>query len=373
MPTGEDWKSTSLLIRGVPELTYTNPGFDSTADKKRCECRMKTIFLCILILGLALNVTDASAQARDATLGSANNKGPHTLYGDFEVDEGKEPSAKAVNYEIVLFNIGRTPVARQLVGAKGRYRFMGLDNGQYELVVFLDGEEIGRTRVEIMSLFKIDFRQDLALQWRSGTGSSIKAGTVSAADAYKRSATNESLFTKAKKATDEKKYDEAVLRFQELLASDPKDFQAWSELGTVFLLKENFDDSEKAYIRSTTERPTFFLAQMNLGRLRILKKNFEGAIEPLTEAVKIQPDSADANYSLGDAYLQIKKGSKAVPHLNEAARLGRADAHLRLAVLYDAAKMKDRAAAEYEAFLTKRPDYKDRKTLEQYISQNKKQ
>ncbi|HET7288238.1 MAG TPA: hypothetical protein VFI71_12240, partial [Pyrinomonadaceae bacterium] len=62
---------------------------------------------------------------------------------------------------------------------------------------------------------------------------------------------------------------------------------------------------------------------------------------------------------------------KAVPYLNEAARLGKPEAHLRLATLYNAVGMKSKAALEYEEFLKKRPDYKDRKTLEQYISDNK--
>lgn len=75
---------------------------------------------------------------------------------------------------------------------------------------------------------------------------------------------------------------------------------------------------------------------------------------------------------LGEAYLQIKKGSKAVPYLTEAAKLGKPDAHLRLAALYNGAGMKDKAAQEYEQFLKERPDYKDRKALEQYISENKK-
>jgi hypothetical protein len=48
------------------------------------------------------------------------------------------------------------------------------------------------------------------------------------------------------------------------------------------------------------------------------------------------------------------------------------DVHLRLALLYHSAGMKDKAAAEYEAFLKQRPDYQDRKQLEDYISANKK-
>ena len=78
---------------------------------------------------------------------------------------------------------------------------------------------------------------------------------------------------------------------------------------------------------------------------------------------------------LGEAYLQMKKGSKAVGYLNEALKLdpiGMAEAHLRLAALYNGAGMKDKAAAEYELFLKKRPDFADRKKLEQYIAANKK-
>jgi Tfp pilus assembly protein PilF len=74
--------------------------------------------------------------------------------------------------------------------------------------------------------------------------------------------------------------------------------------------------------------------------------------------------------------LQIKNGSNAVVYLYEAIKLdpiGKADAHLRLAALYNGAGLKDKAAAEYEQFLQKKPDYPDRRKLELYISQNKKQ
>jgi len=50
-----------------------------------------------------------------------------------------------------------------------------------------------------------------------------------------------------------------------------------------------------------------------------------------------------------------------------------ADAHLLLGALYNGAGMKDKAADEYEQYLKKKPDDPDKKTLEQYISANKKQ
>lgn len=300
--------------------------------------------------------------------------GVHTLFGDLHVDESKAEGIKPLVYEVVLYNIGGIVVARQFVNASGRYRFLNIANGQYYVAVLLENEEIGRTRVEIMAPTKNDFRQDLALEWLPDSRNRAKPATVSASDLYERTSSDQKLFSKAKRATDEKRYDEAITLLQKLLAVDSKDFQAWTELGTLYLLRQKYEDSEKAYLKATLERPTFFLALMNLGRLRSLRRNFEEAIEPLTRALKVHPTSADANYYLGEAYLRTKKGSKAAIHFNEALKLdpiGKADAHLRLATLYNAVGIRARAAAEYQAFLKKKPNYPERKKLEQYIANNK--
>jgi tetratricopeptide (TPR) repeat protein len=57
------------------------------------------------------------------------------------------------------------------------------------------------------------------------------------------------------------------------------------------------------------------------------------------QALETRQNSADANYYLGEAYLQLKKVSKAVTYFYEALKLDpirKAQAHLRLAALYDA-------------------------------------
>lgn len=324
-----------------------------------------------VVLLLAIS-TSVSPQDRRSQL--AMGTGNFTLFGDLVVQEGKSDSAKPIIYEVLLNNIGGVPAGRQIVNAGGRYQFMNLSPGQYELVVLLDHQEVAKERVEILGGPSQErIRKDLTLAWDDKASS--KSSTVSAADYYKRSDSNEKLFVKAREATDQKRYDDAITALRELVTADPHDFQAWAELGTVYLFKQNYDESETAYGKSVAERPEFFLAQMNLGRLRMLRKNYEGAIEPLTNAVNINPNSADANSYLGEAYLQIKKGSKAVGYLHKAIELdpiGKADAHLRLAALYNAAGMKDKAALEYEEFLKKKPNYPDRKKLEEYISANKK-
>lgn len=332
---------------------------------------MRRVGFCVFTILVLSACMYAQAPDRKSQLGIGG--GPYILFGDLTVDEGGEKKAKPLMYEVVLNNLGGTPADRQYVSSGGRYQFINLAAGQYILVVLLDHEEIGRMRVEILSGGSERVRQDVELAWKGNATS--KPGSVSAADFYKRTDANEKLFVTAREATDQKRYDDAITTLRQLVAADPHDFQAWAELGTIYLFKQNLDESESAYVKSVTERPQFFLGQMNLGRVRVVRKNYEGAIEPLTKAVEIQPASADANYYLGESYLQIKKGSKAVGYLNEAIKLdpvNKADVHLRLAALYNAANRKELAAIEYEEFLKKKPNYPDRKKLEDYIAANKK-
>ena len=306
---------------------------------------------------------------------SLSQGGGHILYGDMNVDESKATGVTRLSYDVILYNLSRRIVARQTVTSNGRYRFNDLPSGIYDLVVESENTEVARIRVELVSPLPTDLRQDINLELRpTSGGSSTKPASISAEDYYQRSPPNQKLFERAQAATDKKKYQEAEGLFNELVTSDPKDFQAWTELGTVYLLEQKPTEAEKAYANAVEIRPKFFLGLMNLGRLRMMEKNYEGAIEPLTAAVNIQPTSADANYRLGEAYLQIKKGSKAVGYLNQAIKLdpiGKADAHLRLATLYNAVGMKDKAALEYEEFLKKKPDYPDAKKLKEYIEANK--
>jgi tetratricopeptide (TPR) repeat protein len=283
---------------------------------------------------------------------------------------------KPETFQVILYTNGGRVVGRQSIAPNGRYRFLGVQNGEYDIVVELESREVARVRVTLGERQRTDIRQDLQLQWRENIqGRHRASGTVSADDQYNRSSANAAQFAKAQEAIKRNQYDEAVSILVKLTSADPKDFIALTELGTIQSKNDKHGDAEKSYLRALAERPAFFLALLNLGKLRLGQKNYEGAVEVLTRAVEKQAQSADANYWLGEAYLGLKKGSKAVGYLNEAIRLdpaGKAEAHLRLAALYNAAGIKDKAVAEYQQFLVKKPDYPQRKEIEKYIQDNKK-
>jgi len=306
----------------------------------------------------------------------AQTGGGHMLYGDFIVDESKTTGTKPLSFEIILYaNGGGRLVSRQTVVNNSHYRFMDVMNGDYDIVVEVESNEVARIHLLVNEPFRTDIRKDIELEWRENLAGKKVNNTVAAAEFYERTSANKKRFAKAESAMDAKDYAQAIGFLRQILSEDEKDYQSWSELGTAYLMQKDLTQSESAYLRATEVNPRFFLAFLNLGKLRMAEKKFDTVVEPLTQAVNIKPESPEANYLLGEAYLQIKKGSKAVVYLYEALKLdpvGRAEAHLRLAALYNAAGMKDKAVLEYEEFLKKKPDYPERKKLEQYITQNKK-
>ncbi|HEX3086993.1 MAG TPA: tetratricopeptide repeat protein, partial [Pyrinomonadaceae bacterium] len=266
--------------------------------------------------------------------------GNHKLFGDLHVDESRAMGSVPLSYDILLYSLAGNVLQRLSIPNGGRYQFLGLADNYYDVVVEVENRVVARTRVAVFSSFRTDFRHDIELEWRSAAPEAKRASIISAADIYKRDAANEKIFRQAAKEIGDRKYDQAAVSLRQLLASDPRDFQAWLEFANVEFLQRKFEEAERDYLHAIDARPGLFLAFLNLGRLEITVNKYDVAVEALTKAVRFKPESADANYFLGDAYLRMKKGSQAVPFLNEAIRLdpdGMAEVHLRLAALYDAA------------------------------------
>jgi len=321
--------------------------------------RVTFLSLLLVLIGLAANTAFA--------------QGGQTLFGDVRITADDNT---IVPQEVTLI-LRRAPdgeVGRQTISSRGRYRFTNLIPGDYEIVVEVNGNEIGRVQqITIRNLLSNSpqgNQYDLDFRWKPDPAHA--AGVISAADVYDRPAATKTIFQKAEEAVAKKKYDEAVELLKQVVDTDKNDFQAWTALGSIYFAEQKFDDSEKAYLKAIEIHPASPRAYINLGRVRSAQKKFEEAIEPLTKAVELKPTSGDANYLLGECYLQLRKGSKAIPYLNDAANNGRPDAHLRLGWLYNAAGMKDKAAIEYEEYLKKDPNYRDKNKLKEYIAANKK-
>lgn len=328
-----------------------------------------------ILVAVAIIVTVQSvsfAQAQNSSMPGAGTRRAFTLFGDLKVDESQAGDANTnITFDVILYTRGNEVFGRQRVGNNGRYRFNNVFNGDYYLAVELDNVEIARMPVLISTNSVEQVRQDLEFRIK---GPARAAAGVVEADAYNRSSQNRALYQRAAHEIEARNFTQAIGTLRSLVEADPKDYPAWTQLGMVYFVQKDLEAAETSYTSALQAKPDHVAALVNLGRVRLARKNNEGAVESLEAAVKADPKSATANYFLGEAYLALKKGSKAVGYLNEALKLdpmGMADAHLRLAALYNLAGYKDRAAAEYEQFLQKKPDYPDKKKLTDYIEANK--
>ncbi len=327
----------------------------------------RSLLLCLCLITGAFSAGQ-NQNADAGTLGTGAQGGSHIIFGDLTIDESQADNTAPQTYYIILYTEDGRFITRQAITNHGRYRFINLGAGQYDIAVEADNREIGRMSLVVSPRDLADTRRDIALEWHANRA---PAGV----EYYKRTPANQTLYTKAQDASRAKDDAQAISLFKQIVAADAKDYEAWSELGTAYFKQKKYSDSEKAYQSALEQKPDFLLAMLNIGKVRMSQKQYEGAIEILDRAVKQEPKSVEANYLLGESYLQIKKGSKAVGYLNEAIRLdplGMAEVHLRLAALYNAAGLKDRAAAEYEQFLSKKPDYAEKEKLQKYIKENKK-
>lgn len=300
---------------------------------------------------------------------NAGNRDRAALSGKITI-QGLDTTKSKPTFFVVVYYIGALVDKRQ-VDDNGFYYVPAVPREGAILAIEMDGVEVARRQLPSSIMGSI--KQDLVINLAQGRNDREKIGVISAANFYQRTSENEKAYKKALAASKEKKPDVAIELFKEIVKNDPKDFVAWTELGTIYFKNENFSESEKAYNKALDQKPDFILALINLGKLFLAQKKADKALPVLTKAVEINGKSADAQHYLGEAYLQIQKGSKAVVHLNEAIRLApieKAEIHLRLALLYHSAGLKDRAVAEYKLFLGKVPQYSEKAKIEKYIDDN---
>ena len=274
------------------------------------------------------------------------------------------------NYTVILKHSSGTVFGRTSVSPNGRFRFNSVPNAELILSVELEHKEVYRERFILNILNDSDMKKDIELAWSERSTSLDVPTTV-----YARDGSNQTLYDEAQEEALNGDLNKAVSLMEKVVKTDPEDFEAWTELGTVHFRREKYKDAEKCYGKALEAQPDYMLALLNLGKVNIAEKQFEKALEILERAIELEPNRPEASRLVGEAYLGLKQGSKAVGYLNKPISLdpvGMADVHLRLAQLYTAAGYKDLAVREYQQYLEKKPDSPHKAEVEKALSKLQK-
>lgn len=135
--------------------------------------------------------------------------------------------------------------------------------------------------------------------------------------------------------------------------------EAWNNLGMVAAQQGQMEEAVQSFQRSLSLRPTFTIALLNLGNLYRKQRAFERAQSLLVRALEIQPDDPEVNYSLGMLYAQQDQMQQASDFLHKAITLrpDYPEALNNLGVLFVRNKDFSKAEAQFKACIRAAPEF----------------
>lgn len=296
----------------------------------------RTFAICALAVGLALIAAPASAQ-------SGQVKGKVTDAKGQPIDGAKVTIAN-------IETAGRKLETK--TNKKGEYIQIGLQPGRYTITV--EKGDLKDTKDVQIHLDMSELNFTLA----PGTG------TVSKEDAAKAAAKNAAIqkaFGDGVQLSNEGKNEEAIAKFQEVLATVPKCAECYANIATIQARMKEYDKAEASFKQAIEVKPDFAEAYNGLATVYNTQKKFDLAAETskkaaelggaaaggagnasvafnqgvilwnagkiadakaqFEQAVKIDPNMAEAHYWLGMATVNEGKTAEAKPHFETYLKL----------------------------------------------------
>ncbi|MDE3187031.1 MAG: tetratricopeptide repeat protein, partial [Acidobacteriota bacterium] len=135
--------------------------------------------------------------------------------------------------------------------------------------------------------------------------------------------------------------------------------EAWNNLGMIAAQQGRPDEAIRSFQQSLSQRPGYAIALLNLGNVYRRQRSFDQAQQCLTRALALQPDDPEINYSLGMLYAQQNQMQLASDYLQKAIALRPAypEALNNLGVLFVRARDYARAEEQFRTGIRVAPGY----------------
>jgi tetratricopeptide (TPR) repeat protein len=139
----------------------------------------------------------------------------------------------------------------------------------------------------------------------------------------------------ARKNLQQGNYRAAEKQYQQILAEDPNNLDALSNLGVVYVRSGNLRSAESTLKKAVAIATDNDFLLTTLGIVQYRQSKFDAAIAELTKAIAINPNSATAHNYLGIAASQKGRQQQAEKEILQALanNPNDADAHFNLAVV----------------------------------------
>jgi len=153
------------------------------------------------------------------------------------------------------------------------------------------------------------------------------------------------------------KIDEAIKCHKKAIQLDPRNAEAYYNLGNIFYSQDNFKKAIGEYEKAVSINPKYTKAHINLGVSLMEEGWLDQAARHLAEALKIEPNNVMAHYNMAAVMTEGDWLEEAVKEYRQVLQLQPQDANVHCAlgdVLVKQARYEE-AAAEYNEALRINP------------------
>jgi tetratricopeptide (TPR) repeat protein/peroxiredoxin len=146
---------------------------------------------------------------------------------------------------------------------------------------------------------------------------------------------------------------------EETVKLRPNHAEAWNNLGMVAAEEGHADEAIANFERSLLLKPGYTVALLNLGNLYRRQGVFSEAENLLSRAVELEPENAEVNYSFGMLFAQQNQIERAAQYLQQAVNLrsGYPDALNNLGVVFVRQQRYAEAEAKFKSCIQAAPDF----------------
>jgi tetratricopeptide (TPR) repeat protein len=224
----------------------------------------RSVAICTLALGLAWLASPAFAQ-------SGQIKG--------KVTDAQGAVVEGAKVLIENLDKGAKPLETK-TNKKGEYIQVGLYPGKYRITVSKDALSSSRETDIHLDMLTLDMKLE------AGGGKA----TGSKEDAAKAKAKAEAMtkaFSEGVTLSNEGKTDEAIAKFNEVIAAVPNCPECYANIGTVQGQAKKYDEAEAAYKKAIELKPDFSEAYNGLANVYNAAKKFDLAAEASKKAMEL--------------------------------------------------------------------------------------
>jgi Flp pilus assembly protein TadD len=320
---------------------------------------IRRVAICAVALGLICIPTLASAQT-----GSIRGK----------VVDAQGNAVEGAQIEITSLDKGGKPLITK-TKKDGTYMQVGLSPGGYKMTASKGDMSNTMNNVHIGLDMKT---QDFTIAPGGGGGGGAGGSKEEAAKAKAKSEAATKAFSEGVTAMNEQKYDDAITKFQEVIAAVPNCPECYANIGTAQTSQKKFDEAEAAYKKAIEIKPDMAEAYNGLANLYNAEKKFDQAAEASKKAMELATaapaagaagaaggaagaapagPSASAVYNQGVILWNAGKIPEAKAQFEQAIKLdpNNADAHYWLGMALVNGGDLPKAKPEFETYLKLSP------------------